>query len=71
MLIIAVILAAAFLIVRNFLYRPQIASAALSDGAVAETAKGLIGGSEDNGIYPYLGDAFCGETASVGSLWQG
>lgn len=55
LLILAVILVAAFLMIRNFFHRPQIAPATPSDSAVVETAKGRIRGSEENGIYQYLG----------------
>ena len=55
LLILAVILVAGFLMIRSFFHRPQIASAAPSDSAVVETAKGMIRGSEENGIYQYLG----------------
>lgn len=39
----------------HFFYRPQISSVTPSDNAVVETEKGMIRGSEDNGIYQYLG----------------
>lgn len=55
LLILAIILAAAFLIIRIFFHRPQISSVTPSDNAVVKTDKGMIRGSEDNGIYQYLG----------------
>lgn len=53
--ILLILLIAAFLIIRSFFARPQIASSEPSDLAVVELDKGAIRGSEDDGIYQYLG----------------